>query len=67
MHEYQGLSDAFFLLLYGAAGLLALVAAVYLLWRRGNAFMQEVATRLARVGGSGTYCLVDCFVTETED
>ena len=37
MYEYQGLSDAFFLMLYGAAGWSALLAAVYLLFGRGNA------------------------------
>ena len=37
MYEYQGLNDAFFLMLYGAAAWFALLACVYLLWRRGNA------------------------------
>ena len=37
MYEYQGLSDAFFLMLYGAAAWFALLACVYLLFRRGNA------------------------------
>ena len=37
MYEYQGLSDVFFLMLYGAAGWSALLAAVYLLFGRGNA------------------------------
>ena len=41
MYEYQGLGDAFFLMLYGAAGWFALVAAVYLLWRRGNAVVGD--------------------------
>ena len=43
MYEYQGLSDAFFLMLYCVAAFFALLAGVYLLWRRGNAFMQEDA------------------------
>lgn len=37
MYEYQGLGDAFFLMLYGTAAGLALVAALYLLFGRGNA------------------------------
>ena len=37
MYEYQGLSDAFFLMLYGAAAWFALLAYVYLLFGRGNA------------------------------
>ena len=37
MYELQGLSDAFFLMLYGAAAWFALLAAVYLLFGRGNA------------------------------
>ena len=36
MYDYQGLSDTFFLMLYGAAAWFALLACVYLLWRRGN-------------------------------
>ena len=36
MYEYQGLSDAFFLMLYGAAAWFALLAAAYLLFGRGN-------------------------------
>ena len=41
MYEYLGLQDVFFLMLYGGAALVALVAAVYLLLRRGNAFVGE--------------------------
>ena len=41
MYELQGLSDAFFLMLYGAAAWFALVAAVYLLCRRGNAVVGD--------------------------
>ena len=41
MYDHQGLSNAFFLMLYGAAAWFALLACVYLLWRCGNAFMQE--------------------------
>ena len=41
MYELKGLGDAFFLMLYGAAGWFALVAAVYLLWRRGNAVVGD--------------------------
>ena len=41
MYEYEGLQDVVFIALYCVAAFAALVAAVYLLWRRGNAFMQE--------------------------
>ena len=42
MFDYRGLNDVLFLMLYIGAGLLALVAAVYLLLRPRNLFMQEV-------------------------
>ena len=41
MYEYQGLQDVVFIALYCVAVFAALMAGVYLLWRRGNAFMQE--------------------------
>ena len=41
MYEYQGLSDAFFLMLYGAAAWFALLACVYLLFGRGNAVASD--------------------------
>ena len=41
MYEYEGLHDVIFIALYCVAAFAALVAAVYLLCRRGNAFMQE--------------------------
>ena len=41
MFEYQGLGDAFFLMLYGAAACFALLACVYLFWRRGNAVVGD--------------------------
>ena len=41
MYEYQGLQDVIFIALYCVAVFAALMAGVYLLWRRGNAFMQE--------------------------
>ena len=41
MFDYRGLHDALFLMLYIGAGMLALVAAVYLLLRRRNVFMRE--------------------------
>ena len=43
MYEYEGLKDMMFIALYCVAAFAALVAAGYLLWRRGNAFMQEEA------------------------
>ena len=42
MYEYQGLQDIFFIMLYGASAWFALVACVYLLLRRGNAFADDV-------------------------
>ena len=42
MYEYQGLQDIYFIMLYGTAASLALVACLYLLLRRGNAFAYDV-------------------------
>lgn len=42
MFDYRGLQDALFLMLYIGAGVLALLAALYLLLRRRNLFMREV-------------------------
>ena len=44
MYEYQGLQDIFFIMLYGAAAWFALMACVYLLLRRGNAFADDVGS-----------------------
>ena len=44
MYEYQGLQDIFFIMLYGAAAFFALLACVYLLLRRGNAFIDDVGS-----------------------
>ena len=41
MYEYEGLQDVIFIALYCVAAFAALLACVYLLCRRGNAFMQE--------------------------
>ena len=41
MFDYQGLQDPIFLALYWGAGMLALLAAVYLLLRRRNLLMRE--------------------------
>ena len=41
MFDYRGLQDMMFVALYCVAAFAALLAAVYLLWRRGNAFMCE--------------------------
>ena len=41
MYEYRGLQDAIFLMLYGGVTLLALLACLYLLLRRGNTFVGE--------------------------
>ena len=42
MYDYQGLQDVFFIMLYGMAGFFAMLACVYLLLRRGNAFAEDV-------------------------
>ena len=42
MYEYRGLQDIFFIMLYGAAAFFALLACVYLLLRRGNAFAVDI-------------------------
>ena len=47
MYEYQGLHDIFFIMLYGAAAWFALIACVYLLCRRGNAFADDVESSQA--------------------
>ena len=41
MYEYLGLQDVFFIMLYGMAGFFALLSCLYLLFRRGNAFVGE--------------------------
>jgi hypothetical protein len=41
MYDYRGLQDMFFMMLYGMAGFFALLACLYLLFRRGNAFAGE--------------------------
>ena len=46
MFELEGLRDPLFLMLYGAAGCLALMAGVYLLFRRGNAVAPDVRSSL---------------------
>ena len=42
MYEYEGLRDMFFIMLYGGATMMALVAALYLWLRSGNAVNREV-------------------------
>lgn len=42
MYEYRGLQDIFFIMLYGGAAFFALLACVYLLFRRGNAFADDI-------------------------
>ena len=39
MYDYRGLHDVFFMTLYCIAGFLALLACLYLIFRRGNAFV----------------------------
>ena len=41
MYDYRGLQDVFFIMLYGMAGFFALLACLYLLLRRGNAFVDK--------------------------
>ncbi len=42
MYDYRGLQDVIFIVLYCVAAFFAVLAAVYLLWRRGNAFADDV-------------------------
>ena len=44
MFDYRGLQDGLFIALYCMAGVLALLAALYLLLRRRNLFMREVGS-----------------------
>jgi len=41
MYEYRGLQDMFFMTLYGGVAFFAVLACLYLLLRRGNAFVGE--------------------------
>ena len=41
MYEYEGLSDMFFIMLYGGATMMAVLAALYLWLRSGNALNSE--------------------------
>ena len=49
MYEYRGLQDGFFIMLYGMAGFFALLACLYLLFRRGNAFVGEEVKSCLRI------------------
>ena len=49
MYEYQGLQDVFFIMLYGIAGFFALLACLYLLFRRGNAFVREYLSQIITI------------------
>ena len=49
MYEYLGLQDMFFIMLYGMAGFFALLACLYLLLRRGNAFVGDEIKSSLRV------------------
>ena len=42
MYNYQGLQDVLFIMLYGMAGLFALLACLYLLFRQRNVFASNV-------------------------
>ena len=42
MYEHEGLRDMFFIMLYGGAAMMALLAAVYLWLRSGNAINQNM-------------------------
>ena len=42
MYEHEGLNDILFLMLYGGAALLAVVACLYLLFSRGNVMSSKV-------------------------
>ena len=76
MYDYQGLQDVFFIMLYGIAGFFAMLACVYLLLRRGNAFAEDVrsscmlrrwtAAFMAAIVASHVwwYVLGTCFLTD---
>lgn len=76
MYDYQGLQDVFFNMLYGMAGFFAMLACVYLLLRRGNAFAEDVrsscvlrrwtAAFMAAIVASHVwwYVLGTCFLTD---
>ena len=76
MYDYQGLQDVFFIMLYGMAGFFAMLACVYLLLRRGNAFAEDVrsscvlrrwtAVFMAAIVASHVwwYVLGICFLTD---
>ena len=49
MYDYRGLQDVFFIMLYGMAGFFALLACLYLLLRRGNAFVGDEIKSSLRV------------------
>ena len=49
MFDYQGLHDGLFIALYCMAGVLALLASLYLLFRRRNLFMHETTTDVGRI------------------
>ena len=42
MYEHEGLRDMFFIMLYGGAAMMALLAAVYLWLRNGNAVSRDM-------------------------
>ena len=46
MYEYLGLQDVFFIMLYCMAGFIALLACLYLLFRRRNVFADDVKSSL---------------------
>ena len=76
MYDYQGLQDVFFIMRYGMAGFFAMLACVYLLLRRGNAFAEDVrsscvlrrwtAVFMAAIVASHVwwYVLGTCFLTD---
>ena len=76
MYDYQGLQDVFFIMLYGMVGFFAMLACVYLLLRRGNAFAEDVrsscvlrrwtAVFMAAIVASHVwwYVLGTCFLTD---
>ena len=49
MYDYRGLHDVYFIMLYGMAGFFALLACLYLLLRRGNAFVGDEIKSSLRV------------------
>lgn len=57
MYKQEGLHDTYYMLLYGCTMMLAVVAAVYLLWRRDNAVHDEVEPPMTLRRWAAAFCM----------